>query len=232
MLNPNTLNLHKSNLLVRADHEFELFRDAYKKSMLKLAHKHITNAFKLKAVCAYSTSTSNPREKTRLYLEASRLATIAGDSNRSRALVIFSKDLGLTTKDYRKLHHLATSKYPCEYNDNKLMDLYNSEGLYNHINIGDVFLLDKTCCRVAFVKPEDSRQDSYIVVKSEYAICISNKLYDKSVFYLISAGKFICETHVYIRFHGIDVSADFNFMPSESPTSDFAFVPLEGIDEY
>ncbi len=204
----STLDLNKGDLLAKADHEFELFNNAFKKSKFEIARKHITNAFKLKTICAYNTNISDAREKTILYLEASRLAAIAGDTTRCKFLLSSSKDFGLTFKTHDKLRCLTIDRYPYQHNI-KLANTLPSNNLNAPINIGDVFLLDAIKLQVAF------GDTSYIAVSSDYAICISDTFYDRNIFYLVSARKFVCEAHTYISFCGVNVSADFNFMPSE-----------------
>ncbi len=211
------LDLNKGDLLIRADDEFKLYCEALEMHEFKIAYKHIVNAQKLKSICAYVASASGIEEKSRLYLEASRFAAMAGDDNKSKSLAAFSADIQLDDKAHNKSLLQALKKYPSKYETSGVRELHYAIDYDAPMNIGDVFLLDEVSCRcIHSTSDEDGFvYDGLVCAKSDYAVCLSHINYSSNVYYLISARKLICEYHDHMRFYGININADFNFMPSE-----------------
>ncbi len=203
-------------MFAEIENNFELYHKALKDVDMKLAYKHLTAILKLKTIYAYMLSTNCNEEKVIAYIETAKLLYALGDLTKGNSFVHKAKMMASCEKAYDELARLSTShiKLDCP---SKIKNLYSQtyHDRIKDISTGSVFLMDQISCHITNAQNVTKDTGKFFAVISDYAVCLTSSE-DRDVYYLMRAKKFIQESKMFMKYHGIDVSADFNFMPSES----------------
>ncbi len=206
------LDLDKIDIHAEFENNLGLYYKALEDINMALAYKHLIAAIKLKNIYAFTLDVSSNKEKVTAYLLIAKLFDALGDLAKRNSFVHKAKIMALNKNIYAESDHFAKTHTRLRCPDGVKILHHHTQDCED-ISMGNVFLLDQVTCRLMNIQEKNKKQ--FTPATSDYAICLASSGY-KCICYLIHAKKIIEESKTFIRYHGIDVSADFNFMPSES----------------